>query len=114
MAVSAFQKAQFAIIGLLAACAAVFYVGFWAPFGGKQTSNGAVQSSEALRVSMVKGGETLSSHDATLYAVALDGQSEPVMFQEPSATPTFAKGQRVSVTWSKRGLFGKPLVFEMK
>jgi hypothetical protein len=114
MAVSAFQKLQFATIGLLAIGGAVFYVGFWAPFGGRQTSTGAVQSAQALTVDMVKGGQTLSSHDATLYAVALDGQSEPVMFQEPSASPTFANGQRVSVTWSKRGLFGKPLVFEMK
>lgn len=36
------------------------------------------------------------------------------MYQAPSAAPTFANGQRVNVTWSKRGLFGKPLVLEMK
>lgn len=34
--------------------------------------------------------------------------------EEPSATPTLTKGQRVSVTWGKRGLLGKPLVYEVK
>jgi hypothetical protein len=114
MALGAFQKFQLGLIGLLGIGGAIFYVGFWAPFGGQQTTPGAVQSSEALDVSMVKGGETLSTHQATRYTIALDGLSEPAMYQEPSATPSFANGQRVSVTWAKRGLFGKPLVYGVK
>lgn len=114
MAVSAFQKLQFATIGLLGVSGAIFYVGFWAPFGGQQTTPGAVQSAQALDVSMVKGGETLSTHQATLYTIAVDGLAEPAMYQEPSATPSLANGQRVSVTWAKRGLFGKPLVYGVK
>ena len=114
MALSTFSKIQFGVAGLLVVAGAVFFVGFVAPIGGRQTSQGSVQSFQERNVSMVKGGETLSSHRATLYTIALENQTEPVLYQEPSATPTLAKGQRVSVTWGKRGLLGKPLVYEVK
>jgi hypothetical protein len=114
MALSTFQKAQLGLIAILGLGGALFFVGFVAPLGGRQTSMGSVQGFQARAVSMVKGGETLSNHRATLYEIALDAQAEPVLYQEPVARPTLAKGQRVRVTWSKRGLFGKPLVYEVK
>jgi hypothetical protein len=114
MELSTFQKAQLGLVGILGVGGALFFVGFVAPFGGRHTSAGSVQSFEAREVSMIKGGETLSAHRATLYAIVLDAQTEPLLYQEPAAKPTLAKGQRVSVTWAKRGLFGKPLVYEVK
>lgn len=114
MAISTFSKIQFGLAGMLALGGAVFFVGFVAPLGGRQVSQGSVQGFEEREVSMVKGGETLSTHQAILYTIALEGQTEPVLYEEPSATPSLARGQHVSVTWGKRGLLGKALVYEVK
>ena len=56
----------------------------------------------------------MRTFQAVEYTIALDGLSEPAVYQESASKPNFANGQRVSVTWVTRGLFGKLLVYAVK
>jgi hypothetical protein len=113
---STFSKIKLAIAALTLLGFGLFYVGYVGQFSGEQTSKGSIESIDRVTNTLTKGGEKLSSYDAFSYAITIDSVDKSVIYEEPTVPngqPMFAKGEHVKVTWRKRGLLGKPLVFSV-